>query len=356
MLSYLPKLLINNSVLIAATVLMLSAHAAFSQPPEIKLIKEEMLFESGRHFTQCHASTIEESQGGTLLASWFAGSHEGSNDVRIWGSVYDGTAWSAPMVWADGRVSDDLQYPCWNPVLFRPKGEETIYLYYKVGPNPREWWGMVKSSDDGGQTWSEGKRLPDGTLGPIKNKPIELSDGTILSPSSVELSEERWVAHIEASDAKQKQWTVYPIDHESNYNVIQPSILQHADGRLQVLCRSKEGVVATSWSSDQGKSWSALTKTNLVNPNSATDAITVEKNFYIVYNPDIPGKDWWEGRSKLRLAYSSDGMHWEDLLALEDEEKGEFSYPTLFLDSNGLMHITYTHDRTNIKHLVLEVD
>jgi len=49
-------------------------------------------------------------------------------------------------------------------------------------------------------------------------------------------------------------------------------------------------------------------------------------------------------------------MHWEDLLALEDEEKGEFSYSILFLDSNGFMHITYTNDRKNIKHLMLELD
>lgn len=81
----------------------------------------------------------------------------------------------------------------------------------------------------------------------------------------------------------------------------------------------------SSWSVDWGDTWSSLVKTNLINPNSATDAIRVSDLFLIVYNPDIPGKEWWEGRTKLRLAYSIDGMTWTDVIQLEDEEEGEFS-------------------------------
>lgn len=102
-----------------ATVVFLTlcAHTVFGQPPEVRILKEELLFPTGRHFAQCHASTIEESQTGELLTSWFAGPYEGSKDVAIWGSVYDGDGWSVPTVWADGKINDSLQYPCWNPVL-----------------------------------------------------------------------------------------------------------------------------------------------------------------------------------------------------------------------------------------------
>ncbi|TJZ60825.1 sialidase [Sphingobacterium olei] len=325
-----------------------------AQKPNFNILKEEYLFQEGKHFNQCHASTIAETADGKLLGSWFGGTHEGNKDVVIWGSISDGQNWTKPTVWAEGVINDTLRYPCWNPVLFKLKNDKKIYLYYKVGPNPREWWGMVKTSVDGGITWSSARQLPHGILGPIKNKPIELADGTVLSPSSVELSEDRWVAHIEASDSDQKKWEIYPIDQKSKFNVIQPSILLHPDDKLQVLCRSKEGTVVTAWSRDNGLTWSALEKTNLINPNSATDAIRVGSLFYIVYNPDIPGKDWWEGRTKLNLAYSRDGIDWIDLIKLEDEEKGEFSYPTIFQDSRGLVHITYTYNRKNIKHIVLE--
>jgi len=324
----------------------------FGQSPQPNILKSEFIFEQGKYFDQCHASTIEEAKDGTLLVSWFAGTHEGNQDVKIWGSTYDGEKWSEPTIWADG-ISDKT-YPCWNPVLFRKNNDQTIYLFYKVGPNPREWWGMVKTSKDNGKTWSKAQKLPDGILGPIKNKPKQLSNGTVVSPSSEEFTETRWVAHVEIADKKMKTWKKYPINHESTLNVIQPSILLHSNNKLQVLCRSREGSVISSWSTDNGKTWSDLEKTNLINPNSGTDAIAVKNQFWIVYNPDIPGKDWWEGRAKLNIAFSNNGLDWNKFLELENHDKGEFSYPTIFQDSKGKIHITYTYNRVNVKHVVLD--
>ncbi len=57
---------------------------------------------------------------------------------------------------------------------------EKLFLFYKVGINPREWWGMMKSSTDDGKTWSAATRLPNDILGPIKNKSIQLTNGDIL--------------------------------------------------------------------------------------------------------------------------------------------------------------------------------
>ncbi|MNT72318.1 hypothetical protein D3C72_2109040 [compost metagenome] len=75
----------------------------------------------------------------------------------------------------------------------------------------------------------------------------------------------------------------------------------------------------------------------------------------IVYNPDLAGKDWWEGRTKLRVALSKDGLKWRDVLILEDGQNGdEYSYPTIIQDPQGLIHITYTWNRKSIKHIVLK--
>lgn len=321
---------------------------------KLSIKEEEFIFEEGKYFNQCHASTIEESIDGNLLISWFGGTHEGSNDVSIWGSIYDGVNWSTPNIWASGSF-DEIDYPCWNPVLFRPKNSKEIYLYYKVGPNPREWWSMFKISYDNGNSWSEAKVLPKGYLGPIKNKPIELNDNSIIFPSSIELSEDRWLVHLEKTNKEHNEWFFINIDSSSVYNVIQPSLVIHPNGNFQVLCRSKEGKVMSSISHDQGQSWSSLTPTNLINPNSATDAIRFQDRLLIVYNPDIPGKDWWDGRAKLELAESVDGIEWKEILSLEDHSKGEFSYPTIFLDSKGIIHITYTYNRKNIKHIKMKL-
>ena len=313
----------------------------------------EELIATDPPFKQCHASTLVEVAPSQLLAAWFGGSHEGGKDVVIWTSRRGKKGWSQPVPVANGVSNDTLRYPTWNPVLFKDKAG-TLHLFYKVGPNPRQWWGMVITSADNGKSWSAPLRLPDGMLGPIKNKPIQLVDGTILSPSSTE-TDNAWRAHIERSTDGGRTWAFIPVDTAGAFDVIQPSILQYADGRLQVLCRSKQGHVMQAWSTDGGKSWGKLTQTSLLNPNSGTDAVTLKDGSQlIVYNPDVPGKDWWNGRSKLLAAVSKDGSTWTDIAVLENGTKEEFSYPAVIQTSDGKVHITYTFDRKNIKHVVLE--
>lgn len=305
-------------------------------------------------FQQCHASTVAEIAGGKIMVAWFGGTHEGNNDVCIWSSVLSNEKWSEPRKLADGKTDGDVSYPLWNPVLFMTKSGK-LFLYYKMGRSPREWWGMEMSSVDGGKTWTEAVRLPDGIFGPIKNKPVELAGGVILSPSSTETTK-RWKAHVERSVDGGQTWTNIPVDKEGPYDVIQPSVMTYEDGRIQLLCRSKNEAVLESWSSDKGLTWSPLTKTSLLNPNSGTDGVSLYDGTQLfVYNPQTPGKDWFNGRYKLAVATSADGKIWTDQLLLEDgKETEEFSYPAVIQSQDGKIHITYTYDRKNIKYVVLE--
>lgn len=311
--------------------------------------KQELLFRNPP-FLQCHASTIVELQSGKLLAACFGGTEEGNKDVAIWLTEHQKGRWRAPRV-----LAADKTFPCWNPVLFQSQSGK-LFLFYKVGPNPREWWGMMIFSTDQGKTWSTPARLPEGIIGPVKNKPLQLNEGKILSPSSAE-THDRWSAHVEVSTDDGMSWQKIAVDSTGSFNAIQPSIIQYPDGRLQLLCRSKEGNVLQSWSDNDGESWTALTATGLPNPNSGTDAITVQPGLQlIVYNPLVPGKEWWEGRSVLSVALSEDGRSWQKLLDLEQHEKGEYSYPAVIRTRNGDIHITYTYNRRNIRHVVLTPD
>jgi alpha-L-fucosidase len=325
----------------------------FAQGRFIK-VREELIFQDAP-FAQCHASTLVETRKGEILAAWFGGTHEGNKDVKIWTSTNKSGKWSAPVVVAEGDFGAQGVFPLWNPVLFKTK-ENKLILFYKAGPNPREWWGMYKTSADDGISWSEAIRLPDGILGPIKNKPIQLADGTILSPSSTEsVVNDNWKVHIERSTDQGKSWTKIAVDPGTEFGVIQPSILSYPGGRLQILCRSKQGNVIESWSDDQGLTWSKLQRTELLNPNSGTDALSLKDGSQmIVYNPLIPGKEWFNGRFKLNIAQSVDGKNWKDILVLEDGTKEEYSYPAVIQSSDGKVHISYTFDRKNIKYLVID--
>lgn len=321
-----------------------------------QIVSSEQIFQEGKvDFQQCHASTIQVIGKDSLLACWFGGTHESNPDVVIWSSLYTNGQWQAAVQIADGILADK-RYPTWNPVLYQHPKSDTLYLFYKIGPNPREWKGYVKYSLDKGQRWSTPEALPQGILGPIKNKPLTLSIGDILSPSSTESKEEIWKAHLEISPDQGKTWSIAKIQPDTNIQVIQPSIVQHQDGRVQVLCRSKENKVMSAFSSDQGRTWGPWQATNLLNPNSATDAIQLKNGlFMIVYNPAIAGNDWWEGRTKLHVATSRDGLFWDDVLTLEDGVKGdEYSYPTIIQDQSGQIHITYTWNRKGIKHIRLK--
>ena len=131
--------------------------------------------------------------------------------------------------------------------------------------------------------------------------------------------------------------------------------MQHADGRLQVLCRTKESVIATSFSDDGGKSWSKLQATNLPKPNSGIDAVTLQDGRQLlIYNHLASGDSGWGRRGLLNLAMSDDGIEWRAVAAVEREKNAEFSYPAMIQSSDGLVHISYTWKRQRIKHVVVD--
>ena len=51
---------------------------------------------------------------------------------------------------------------------------------------------------------------------------------------------------------------------------------------------------------------------------------------------------------------SADGKAWQAALALEEAAGMEFSYPAAIQSADGLVHVTYTHGRERIKHVVLD--
>lgn len=315
----------------------------------LRKVSDELIF-NAPPFAQCHASTIVEVTPNKFMSAAFGGTGEGNKDVCIWLSTQENGEWSKPVKMADGIINDTLRYPCWNPVLFKAK-EGKLFLFYKVGPSPNTWWGMFRTSTNNGKTWTSPERLPEGILGPIKNKPVQLADGTILSPSSCE-TKESWKVHIEKSTDLGKTWQFIPVDPKTEFNIIQPSILIHPNNKLQILCRSRNNAIIQAYSEDNGNSWGVFTKTDLPNPSSGTDAVTLKNGWnLLVYNPTIQGRG---ARAKLNVAVSKDGIKWSDAFILENEERGEFSYPAVIQTKDGKVHITYTYNRVNVKHVVLE--
>lgn len=332
-----------------------------AKPGQDGCLKAELIYPlDDKPTPQCHASTIVETKAG-LVAAWFGGTHEKNKDVGIWLSRHNGKKWSKPAEVANGVQSPENRHPCWNPVLFQPK-TGPLMLFYKVGPSPSRWWGMLMTSRDNGKTWSKprklgvdkklGSRNPN-LIGPVKNKPIQLKDGSILCPSSSEHN--NWRVHFELTRDGGKTWTVIgPIHDGTKFGAIQPSILRYPDGKMQVLCRTKQSVIGQAWSEDGGKTWSGISGTKLPNPNAGTDAVTLKDGRQLlVYNHTTRRGGFPSGRNMLNVAVSKDGKTWKPLLTLE-RSKGEYSYPAVIQASDGKVHITYTYRRRSVKHVVLD--
>ncbi|GAA4469467.1 exo-alpha-sialidase [Nibrella saemangeumensis] len=333
-------------------LLLVSCQIVFAQPgPQPAVLRSQLIYEQAP-FPQCHASTLAETPQG-IVAAWFGGTHERHSDVGIWVSHRQGDRWTAPVEVATGVQPDGKRLPCWNPVLFQVPNRELI-LFYKVGPSPSTWWGLLKRSTDGGKTWSEAERLPDGILGPIKDKPVLLANNTLLCPSSSE--HDNWRVHFETTNDWGKTWQkTEAINDGKAFGAIQPTVLVHKNGRLQALCRSTNGFVVESWSADNGKTWSPLTNTDLPNPNSGFDGVTLtDGRHLLIYNPVSvnPGKRSGP-RTPLSVAVSPDGKQWKSAVILENEP-GEYSYPAIIQTSDGLVHMTYTWKRQRIKYVVVD--
>lgn len=316
------------------------------------ILAEEFIYDTVS-FPSCHSATIAETPAGIVVA-FFGGSYEGNSGVCIYLSRKESNVWTPPVKVADGRVNDSLRYPAWNPVLFQVPGEE-LMLFYKTGSSPVTWQGMLIRSKDHGKTWSEPDSLPKGFVGPVKNKPVLLSDGRLLCPSSSENM--GWKLHMEWTWDFGKKWSKgEPLNDGYVFSAIQPCILKHGNDRLQLLCRSRNSMILESWSADNGKTWSLLQESALPNNNSGIDAVTLaDGSQLLVYNHvKTPANSIKGYRTPLNVAVSKDGKEWYAALVLEDSEIGQYSYPSVIQSADGMVHIVYTWRREKIKYVKID--
>lgn len=336
---------------------MFLAALPLTAAPRAEFIYEEAPFPS------CHASTIVETQPGEFLAAWFGGSAEGRPDVAIWAARKAAGKWSAPF-----ELAREPHIAAYNPVLFFSRNG-VLWFYYKFGPSPSSWTAARRASRDRGLTWSPVEHLPAGLYGPIKDKPLVLPDGTIVSGTSVE-SYHSWACWVERSTDNGRTWTRHgpiaatpagPRAHTANAplppvpgveewnrtsGIIQPAIVPLA-GRLRMFVRSTRdiGRICYADSRDAGVTWTQAQPTSLPNPNSGIDAVALrDGRILLVYNHSE------NGRTPLNLAVSRDGDHWKMFLALESDP-GEYSYPAIIQSADGNVHVTYTWNRRKIRHV-----
>lgn len=310
------------------------------------------LFKKNEHFKSSHASTIVKMSDGRFMSAYFAGTGEGYDDVRIWFSVYENGTWNKP-----AQVPSEDTVAHWNPVLIN--FGDFVRLYYKVGAEIPYWVTKYTDTYDGGKTWSAPQELVPGDTsggrGPVRNKSVVLTDGTVIAGASTEQGPWRAFFDISVDGGKTWEKTDFIVAKGINgkeIGMIQPTIWQDKEGAVHAMFRTDCGRIYRSDSLDGGRTWSEAYSTGLMNNSSGIDCVmTDDGRLWLVHTPV-----GMKVRNRLILSVSEDnGETWKDVMTLENSINlaAEYSYPAIIAEGNRL-YITYTHSRKTINYAFIE--
>ncbi len=172
------------------------------------------------------------------------------------------------------------------------------------------------------------------------NKPVILDDGRMILPL---YSDGFWNSLMAITDDWGETWAFSePLIGNSN---IQAAIGKKADGDLVAYMRDNGPPpkrMHFSSSSDRGETWSPVTYSELPNPGSGCDMVTLDNGeWLIVYN------NTESGRHSLTAAISeNEGETWSWTRNIEfdpGENATTSHYPSVILADDGTIHVVYSH-------------
>ena len=303
-----------------------------------------------------HAASLEQLPNGDLLLAWFSGIKEEADKCAIAVSrLPRGAAqWSPPAI-----VSERDGYSNQNPVLFHDATTGITWLYHSqllagAGEGLDTLWAL--SSTDGGATWSKPASFLDFTSKKKgvfdRNRIVPRADSSLLFPLYWTTDKVPNAPFMLFSDASNhSQWSA-PVDVADAANLVQPSVVRTAPGKLVAFFRDRNAKhIYGAASTDEGRTWTAPTPGaagGLPNNNAGIESFALASGELILLFNNCTS-----GRTPMTAALSSDGgaaWHASRNLQVHDDNstntKGvEYSYPTVLQTPDGFVHVAYTYNR-----------
>jgi predicted neuraminidase len=327
-----------------------------------------------------HASCLVELPNGDLLVAWYRGSGEReADDVAVLGSrLKKGeTAWEPPF-----PMADTPGYPDCNPALFAaPDGSVWLFwptildhrwegalLKYKVArepgaSGPPEWGrqGVFHVTPERfAEAAAEALRSLEGAVLRIDETRFE----EITRRSKDELYQRLgWMPRVHPTVLPSGRWLLplysdtfscslvaYSDDRGESWGFgtpligfgnIQPSLVRRDDGTIVAFMRENgpRRRIRLSTSTDDGRTWSPVTSSDLPNPGAGVEAIRLASGRWaIAYNDTVAG------RHSLAISLSDDeGKTWKWTRHVERTAPGDqFHYPSILQARDGSIHLSYT--------------
>ena len=314
---------------------------------------------------QAHSANLV-IHGGELVAVWYGGTEEGAADVALFTSGFEQGKWSRPR-----RVMDrpsarrDLSRSIrklGNPVL-HSWNERRLGLFF-VTVSMGGWAGSsinyieAVTAADGTRTWGRAKRLvtsPFINISTLVRHPgFRLEGGSLLLP----VYHEFLGKFAEVLTLSPELEVLDKTRLSRGTRMLQPAIAPTSGASAIAMLRYAGSPPKRLMETDttDGLHWRVPRRTVLPNPGAAVAITrTGPDELLLAYN------DTEEGRHQLALAtrnISAVGGGWIFRRHVEKEapaqaaEKVEFSYPSLAVDARGIIHLAYTWNQKEIKHLL----
>ena len=314
---------------------------------------ESTLIPQPEYLLASHSSTVDVLPDGSLIALWFAGSHEGKPDVNIWQSFYRDGKWNkAVAVVTRNSIENDTQMfikKIGNPVVYRALNNVLHLFVVSVGVGG--WSGSNINhlvSNDNGATWRVGKKL---ILSPVFNIStlirtggITLSDGGFYLPVYFEAGRDYpELLYFNKDGGLVKQQRLNNTNH-----LIQPSMVAISEESAFIYFRNHvvdSSTLLMQKTANGGKTWSGIESTNIRNQDSSIATANLgDGRLLMVHNQG-------NGRGKLIVSVSDNGIHWSTATVLESVgNDSEFSYPSVQVHGD-IVDVLYTWQRKAIKHV-----
>jgi hypothetical protein len=217
-----------------------------------------------------------------------------------------------------------------------------IALFYLRKNSLTDCRPLLRLSSDEGKTWSE----PTVCIEPLgyyvlnNDRAVQLSTGRIILPVARHNTPEqnkfdgRGVISCYFSDDRGRTWRQSKtVQQGENLTLQEPGVVELKDGKLMMFCRTPHGSQYTSYSDDQGDTWSEPAPSNIVSPLSPASIERIPKtgDLVLVWNnhenvaPEFRGK-----RTPYNVAISRDeGRTWERAKTLEDDPNGWYCYTAI---------------------------
>jgi predicted neuraminidase len=353
-----------------------------------------------------HSSSVVELPNGDLFVAWFHGSGERTaDDVVIRGArwIRKTGAWTEPFL-----LADTPGFPDTNCVVYLDS-KERLWLFWPVIIAHRWESALMKykvSTDymqsDGPPVWDRSDNIiliPRNIADRVeevfgrfagrpgigarasmqvakahdeffsrmgwftRNHPIELESGRMLVPMYSDGFSNSLMAISDDGGE-----TFYASEPIVGFGNIQPALAVRRNGEIVAFMRDNGPPpkrIHMAVSKDDGLTWSTAVDTDLPNPGSSCQVMTLRSGLWaLVYN------DTERGRHSLAVALSDDeGQTWKWTRHVEVDETEEkpttFHYPSMWEAGDGTLHLTYSYfvnslprdaPRKSIKHAHFNLD